>query len=96
MLVITILNVYAPNAPHENRDFWTKLNEMFKQPEKKLKKPDLMLGDFNLVEDAIDRLPCKGDNENVVEELQKLKHEIKVQDGWRTTYLNSKEYTHTQ
>ena len=31
-----------------------------------------------------------------MEELQKLKHEIKVQDGWRTTYPNSKEYTHTQ
>ena len=50
----------------------------------------------NLVEDAINQLLCKGDNKNVVEELQKLKHEIKVQDGWRTTYPNSKAYTHTQ
>ena len=31
-----------------------------------------------------------------MEELQKLKYEIKVQDGWRTTYPNSKAYTHTQ
>ena len=53
MLVITILNVYVPNAPHENRDFWAKLYKVYKQPERKIKKPDLMLGDFNLVEDAI-------------------------------------------
>ena len=92
-LVTTILNIYALNAPHENRDFWAKLNEVYKQPERKIKKPELMLGDFNLVEDAINQLLC---NKNTVEELQKLKHKIKVQDGWRTMYPNSKAYTHTQ
>ena len=32
-------------------------------------KPDIMLGNFNVVEDEIDRLPCKHNNTIVMESL---------------------------
>lgn len=59
-LTITILNVYAPNAHNENQQFWETLE--LKWVNLNLPMPDIMLGDFNLVEDAIDRFaiakPC--------------------------------------
>src|ERR1700734_1349744 len=54
-LSLTILNVYAPNAPHENQAFWESLS--LEWDRQGLPPPNIMLGDFNLVEDAIDRLP---------------------------------------
>jgi exonuclease III len=49
--LLYIIVVYAPNTPNENKDFWM----------------DIMLGDFNIVEDSIDRLACHPDNHNAVE-----------------------------
>jgi exonuclease III len=66
---ILILAIYAPNAAYESKTFfklikkkWTDLN---------LPKIDIMLGDFNIVEDTIDRLPAQsiGDYEAAVEAL---------------------------
>src|ERR1700691_2507183 len=50
-LTLTILNVYAPNAHSENQQFWETLET--KWVDMNLPFPDIMLGDFNLVEDAI-------------------------------------------
>jgi exonuclease III len=51
-LTLTIMNVYAPNAHGENQQFWKTLES--KWVEMDLPFPDIMLGDFNIVEDAID------------------------------------------
>lgn len=93
-LIISILNIYAPNAPTENGQFWKTINDEFE--EKNLPQPDIMLGDFNIVEDALDRLPCKHDNTFAVEDLQELRNKLRLYDGWRTTYPDTKAYTHTQ
>jgi hypothetical protein len=45
---LTILVVYAPNTPNENKDFWTELHN--KWVTQNLPKPHIMLGDFNIVE----------------------------------------------
>lgn len=49
-LVVTILNIYAPNSPSENAKFWQDLDRRWM--EMHLEEPDIMLGDFNMVEDT--------------------------------------------
>ncbi|KAF9539431.1 hypothetical protein CPC08DRAFT_770971 [Agrocybe pediades] len=69
---LTILNVYAPNRDEENRTFWETLNAYFEQ--NPAHKPDIMAGDFNIVEDRIDRLPMRDcDPEATVNALDDLK-----------------------
>ena len=57
---VNVMTIYAPNAPAENRDFWKEINE--KVTANRRIRPDVLLGDFNLVEDAIDRIPSKTDD----------------------------------
>ena len=61
-----------------------------------LPKSDIMLGDYNLVEDPIDRLPCYADNTQIVEALQNLKSLLLLHDGWCRTYPTMKVYTYLQ
>jgi exonuclease III len=76
---MTILVVYAPNDPTHIREFW----ETIKIELGNLPKPDVILGDFNLVEDALDRLPPHLDPLSASEPLQDLKRSLKLTDGWR-------------
>ena len=68
--MIVILNVYTPNTPQENKSFW-------KDVPTEAKKPGIlkinMTGDFNLVEDVIDHLPSKHNNEHAIKELRNPK-----------------------
>lgn len=56
---LCILAVYTPNAPKDNKEFWKELNAELTN---KNIKPNLMLGDFNLVKDSRDRLPAHRDD----------------------------------
>ena len=49
---LTLLNVYAPNTPAENETFWETLANKLETSNHR--KPDIVLGDFNLVEESID------------------------------------------
>jgi len=51
----TILNIYTPNNRGEHTNFWAKVITARKA--KHLPEPDFILGDFNVTEDAIDRMP---------------------------------------
>ena len=53
-----------------------------------------MLGDFNLVEDSLDRLPCHMDDPNAVAALGNLKANFDLVDGWRRTNPDKRAYTH--
>ena len=52
-----------------------------------------MLGDFNLVEDAIDRLPCKADDPQATNTLRNFKLRHNLVDGWRMANPEEKGYT---
>ncbi|KIJ43326.1 hypothetical protein M422DRAFT_253526 [Sphaerobolus stellatus SS14] len=91
---ITILGIYAPNPPTENAAFWEDLKKHWQR--KRLTHPDIMLGDFNVVEDSADRHPPHEDAAQSVENLQTLKSFFHVQDGWRRTYPDQLEYTYMQ
>ena len=92
--VLNILAIYAPNVPQENVDFWTTLAD--KWTEENLPIPDIMLGDFNLVEEAIDRLPAHRDNPPAVSKLSNFKALHALRDGWRRVYPNEVSFTFTQ
>ncbi|KAG9220267.1 hypothetical protein CCMSSC00406_0006332 [Pleurotus cornucopiae] len=92
---LTILAVYAPNQPGENAGFWRKINDFFAN-HPRTKKPDIMLGDFNMVEDAIDRNPAHNDSPRQVQELAELKTDLRLRDGWRHTRPDQRSYTFMQ
>jgi hypothetical protein len=53
-----------------------------------------MGGDFNLVADAIDRMPHRTDSEAVITAYLRFTRMLGLIDGWRQCNPNTKEYTH--
>ncbi|KIJ12237.1 hypothetical protein PAXINDRAFT_54656, partial [Paxillus involutus ATCC 200175] len=89
---LTILNIYTPNESSTNAEFWDQLSlELETTP-----KPGILLGDFNLVEDALDRLPPHTDASRATEALAKLKTTLSLVDGWRTENPDSTAFTFSQ
>ena len=87
-----LINVYAPNRKSNHQDFWEKVeNERTKQ---RLRKPDFVLGDFNLTEEPIDRFPAKHDNHNTIMALREFRLNTGVQDEWRHAFPKAREYTY--
>ncbi|EPS94644.1 hypothetical protein FOMPIDRAFT_12395, partial [Fomitopsis schrenkii] len=91
---LTILNVYAPNAATTNEAFWEELEQKFTNG--RLRRPDVVTGDFNLVEEAIDRIPTKESVGPPLRSLKSFLSSVKVYDGWRLTNNVAKEYTYPQ
>ncbi|EPS92834.1 hypothetical protein FOMPIDRAFT_1033883 [Fomitopsis schrenkii] len=88
---LTILNVYAPNQPTENAAFWETLRE--NRARGRLPKPDILAGDFNIVEEPIDRLPAREDPQSATQALADLLRSLGLLDGWRHTEPNGRDYT---
>jgi exonuclease III len=63
---LSILNIYAPNVNGGNADkaakFFEKIKMYFKE-HTGARKPDVVMGDFNIVTEPIDRLPMRSDPE---------------------------------
>ncbi|KAJ7821067.1 Endonuclease/exonuclease/phosphatase [Mycena leptocephala] len=89
---MTVLAAYAPNDPVENAQFLYNLEEKTRN----LNKPDICLGDWNMVEDPIDRLPHHSDHDAPTQAMRELKNRFKLIDGWRRTYPDTKGYTFLQ
>jgi exonuclease III len=87
-----LINVYAPNNRTEHRPFWQKLEAQ--RTRHNIPRPDFLLGDFNLTEDAIDRAPPKLDNSNATEALRNLRQDLEVIDQWRHEHPGTREYTY--
>ncbi len=91
-----ILCVYAPTSSgvDERRRFFEEVR-LYYESHPTLHKPDLMAGDFNNVEDALDRLPVNGGPDKSMNALDELKISLGLMlaDGWRVTYPNLREYT---
>ncbi|KAJ7719797.1 Endonuclease/exonuclease/phosphatase, partial [Mycena maculata] len=88
----TVLAAYSPNDAAENARFL----ELLEFKTRNLPKPDFVLGDFNMVEDLIDRLPHHKDPTAVVDAMRNLKARLHLHDGWRHTYPDIKAYTFLQ
>ncbi|KAF8262701.1 hypothetical protein EI94DRAFT_1773126 [Lactarius quietus] len=55
---------------------------------------DMLLGDFNLTEDAIDRAPAHLDNVSAIVALRNLRQCFGVKDLWRHTYPDKRAFTY--
>ena len=93
-LLLTILNIYTPNNHTESEIFFKNLKLQFET--KTLLLPDLMMGDFNLVEDTIDQLPAHRDHKGATQVLFELRNLLGLKDGWRQHNGNDKGHTYLQ
>ncbi len=55
-----------------------------------------MLGDTNIVEDMVDRLPCHKDNTNATQALAELKNYLQLKDGWQEINPTTTAFTFMQ
>lgn len=96
--VINILNVYAPNVTEtdgtKNKVFWNSITQFFTQNSHL--KVDILMGDFNVVEDAQDRTPMRSDPHDATEALDNLKQLLQVNDAWRDTYSTKRAFSFIQ
>lgn len=88
----TILNTYTPNDRKAHAEFWAKTN--IERCAHRLPKPAFTLGDFNVMEDMIDRCPPKHDNQTAVNALKEIKQEWNIHDTWRRNNPTEKAFTY--
>lgn len=91
---ISILNVYAPNDATENARFWDELRTWYEEHGRM--KPDIMMGDFNVVEDSMDRLPARMDPYRATAALGAFCSRINVIDTWRRAHPTERMFTYHQ
>lgn len=82
---IQILAIYAPNDAKQNGEFWKELGEFWRN-NPQIPNPDVMIGDFNVVEEAMDRLPSRPDRHISTVPLLDLKQQLSLTDGWRRAH----------
>ncbi|KAJ7601505.1 hypothetical protein DFH06DRAFT_1276875 [Mycena polygramma] len=92
---LSILGVYAPNRPYLNAAFWRDIKAWY-VAHPTIRRPDILGGDTNFVEDGVDRLPSHGDSTATVEAFDDLKRYLGLVDGWRETYPTTRAYTFMQ
>lgn len=93
---LRIMNVYAPANNTEKTVFWKLLTDIIDDDD--TLKPDIMMGDFNLVENPeIDRLNNRkgADPQAAREAMSALTVELNMADGWRRRHPQKKGYTFT-
>ncbi|KAJ3474750.1 hypothetical protein NLI96_g12277 [Meripilus lineatus] len=90
-LTLHILAVYAPNEPAENAGFWNKILEIW--VERRYRRPDVILGDFNVVTDQIDRIPQSTTRNCAQYALTNLVRHFGLKDGWRELNPTAKTFT---
>ena len=87
-----LINVYAPNNRNEHKDFWKTLDT--KRRSHSVRRPDFLMGDFNVTEDPIDRAPARSDDLNAIEALRNLRHSLDLQDTWRHAFPYDRNFTY--
>ncbi len=91
-----LLCIYAPTSSGvaERKLFFTEVRKYF-EDRPNFPRPHLMAGDFNNVEDSIDRLPISDGPDQSLSTLDDLKLSLGLMyaDGWRVTNPNRREYT---
>jgi ribonuclease HI/exonuclease III len=88
---VSILNVYAPNAKRDQVAFFDTVRRACTA---RRRKPDFMMGDFNLVEDAIDRSPARMDDADATTALREARQAAGLVDTWRHTFATARRFTY--
>lgn len=92
-----ILCVYAPTSAgaQERRQFFKAVEDWY-NAHPTHPRPHIMAGDFNVVEDQIDRVPVpEGVTDTSLEVLDELKAALGLLmvDGWRAIYPDTRSFT---
>ena len=74
------LNIYAPVNKGAHPKFWDDIEE--KRLDYSLPRPDFLLSDFNVTEDAIDRALAKTDDQPATDKLRDTRLAWNVRDAW--------------
>ena len=90
---LTAINVYAPNDPNKHSQFWSELTDRWANLN--LPEPDILLGDFNITEELLDRSPARHDSEIATRALRECRHRLGVRDSWRTRFPTERSFTFT-
>lgn len=89
---LTVAAIYAPSGNDaENLQLWNDLCETWRTGD--AQKPDILLGDLNMVDCALDRLPARPDDEGVVTAFHQAMMLCNLVDGWRASNPTALEYT---
>ncbi|KAK0462730.1 hypothetical protein IW261DRAFT_1554261 [Armillaria novae-zelandiae] len=88
------LAVYAPNNEKESKEMWETLTQMW--IDLHLPNPDGMSGDFNLVEDAVNRLPVHEDNKSMGDAFRNFCMKLMLCDGWREVNEDAWDFSFMQ
>ena len=80
----SIVNVYVPHHRNKQPNFWANITA--NRCTLCLPLLDFVLGDFNITEDAIDRIPTCQDDHEAMDMLRELQREWNLLDVWR--YMN--------
>ena len=89
---ILLINVYAPNNRNDHPNFWEHIDT--KRRTKGLRRPDLMLGNFNLTEELIDRTPLHLDDISAIAALRNLRQCLGIEDSWRHAFPHDRCFTY--
>ena len=87
---MSILNIYVPNERSTHTCYWA--DNRIKRHTLHIKTPDIVLGDFNVTEDAIDRMPPKLDDEKAIDALRETKQDWDLVDIWRKVNPTEKAF----
>ena len=88
---LNVLAIYAPNNPSDSASFFNNLTSAWTQHH--LPPVDILLGDFNMVEDSIDRLPAHGDSNTTTEALRDFRSLHQLSDGWWQSHPDTLAYS---
>ena len=89
----TLVNVYSSNDQREKVAFYKELLKVLR--EKNIRESVIMLGDFNFVEDSLDRLPEHRDEEEIVTTFNEIKAWLNLIDAWRHQYSTERQYSYS-
>ena len=87
-----ILNIYIPINRSQHKDFWEHIEQ--ERQRKRLPKPDFIFGDFNVIEDAIDRAPASENESTMTVALRNVRLAWGIQDQWRHDNPNKRAFIH--
>lgn len=79
---LRVMSTYALSGDDtENARFWTILTESWRN--RSIRKVDVLLGDLNMVENALDRYPARTERQSVLDAFDEMKRQGNLVDGWR-------------
>ena len=90
---LDIVNIYAPNDNKEKVEFLKEIKEKIKVGKG---EEICVMGDFNCVEDPIDRCPTRRDEKEVEKAMNELVKKLKLKDVWREMHREEKGHTFIQ